>query len=127
MSTPHQDDITRSGSKLLVLYALPITAVILAAWLGSAISKTVVFALAFAIMGATCVINTRGCGRVHCAFTGPWFLVAALGSVFYGLEMISLGRYGWLVIGIAGIGGAVVIWIATESIWGQYFRGSRNE
>ena len=73
MSTPDQIDITRSLSKLLVLYALPITAIILAAWLGSAISKTVVFALAFAIMGAACVINSRGCGRVHCAFTGLGF------------------------------------------------------
>ena len=112
-----------AGWKLLLLYGLPIPAIMSVAWLGSAVSKTVVFALAFSIMGAACVMNTRECGRVHCAFTGPWFLLAALVSVVHGLDMIDLGRYGWAIIGNAGIWGAVVIWIATESMWGQYFRG----
>lgn len=32
---------------------------------------------AFAVMGVTCMINVRRCGRVHCYATGPLFLAMA--------------------------------------------------
>ena len=28
-------------------------------------------------MGVACLINSKRCRRVHCAFTGPWFLLGS--------------------------------------------------
>ena len=115
-------DITRNRLALLVFYGVPIVAIILTAWLESIASQTLIFASAFAIMGLACVSNARSCGRVHCAFTGPWFLFAAGASVAHGLGAVPLGDNGWVFIGNAGVLGAVILWIATESRWGEYFR-----
>jgi len=35
---------------------------------------------AFTVAGAACLYNARGCGRLHCRFTGPLFLVCAIAT-----------------------------------------------
>jgi hypothetical protein len=52
-------------------------------------------------MGAACIVNALRSGRVHCYITGPFFLVMALVTLFYGLGVVSLGRNGWNLIGLA--------------------------
>ena len=36
-------------------------------------------------MGVACFLNARRCGRIHCYFTGPLFLVLAGIGLLYGL------------------------------------------
>jgi hypothetical protein len=55
---------------------VPIVAVIAGARLGRA--RAWLWIPAFVIMGVACLANAARCGRVHCYFTGPLFLLAAL-------------------------------------------------
>ena len=43
-------------------------------------------------MGVACLVNAGRCGRVHCHFTGPFFLVMALASLLFSLG-VAYGLY----------------------------------
>lgn len=58
-------DVTRNWARLFLFYGVPITAIILTAWLKSVSGKTLIFVSAFSVMGIASVRNTRKCGRVH--------------------------------------------------------------
>jgi len=75
-------------------------------------------------MGVACMVNARRCSRMHCHFTGPFFLVMAFLSLLYSLDALPLGAHGW-----AWLGGAIVVgWLglrtAPERLWGPYRRSS---
>lgn len=73
-------------------------------------------ALGFAVAGAACIGNTLRCRRVHCAITGPLYLVAA------GLFLARAG--GWDVAGgliVAGAAGGTVFAFVPEWLGGVYF------
>ncbi len=76
------------------------------------------WAVGFAVMGTTCLVNALRCGRVHCWFTGPWFLLAAVLTVLRYLEVI---RISWSTILNAGLLGALLLFFVSENIWGRYF------
>ena len=40
--------------------------------------RAVVWTIALAWKGLACLANARQCGRTHCYFTGPFFLIMAL-------------------------------------------------
>lgn len=44
---------------------------------------------AFAVMGVGCLANAALCGRMHCYFTGPLFLVAAIFVALAGLRVAA--------------------------------------
>ena len=46
--------------------------------------------IAFAIMGAGCLINLARCGRTHCYVTGPVFLLAALWSLLSAFGVVKM-------------------------------------
>jgi len=48
--------------------------------------------VAFLIMGLACIANARRCGRVHCYFTGPLFLLSAVLSAVHGWNVIDRSR-----------------------------------
>jgi hypothetical protein len=56
---------------------------------------------ALLVAGAACLVNAARCGRFHCHFTGPLFLLAAAASVLRGLEIVSVRCIwiGWFLIG----------------------------
>jgi hypothetical protein len=62
--------------------------------------RTVLWATSLAVMGVACLLNASRCGRVHCRFTGPFFIVGALTSLGYGVGLLPLGRFGWSWIGL---------------------------
>ena len=45
---------------------------------------------AFAVMGVGCLANAVRCGRMHCYFTGPLFILAAIFVALSGLGVVSL-------------------------------------
>ena len=77
-------DLVR-GRQRIFLWDLPVAIAVLG-WLTP--WRWVVWAVALFWMGMACLLNARGCGRVHCTFTGPLFLV---------LGLVALARIlGWI-------------------------------
>lgn len=60
----------------IFLWCLPIAAVIVGSSWPS--MRTWLWIPAFLIMGIGCLVNARRCGRLHCYFTGPVFVLAAI-------------------------------------------------
>ena len=112
-------DITRNWGRLLLTYGVPLIAMQLVGNLSdSALAVAGTWAAGFAVMGIACLVNARRCGRVHCWFTGPWFLLAAVLTVLRYLEVIKTS---WSTILNAGLFGALVLFFVSENIWGKYF------
>ena len=72
------------------------------------------------IMGAVCLVNARRCGRVHCYFTGPFFLLLAAASLLYGLGLLPLGPKGWQWLTDALLIGGVALCCIPEWLFGRY-------
>jgi hypothetical protein len=94
--------------------------VIVAALLLPSAARGVIWVIALAWMGTACLLNSRRCGRMHCRFTGPYYLAMILPTLLLGAGMIPVGFDGWLVLGGAIIIGGKVVWWATERAWGKY-------
>lgn len=119
-------DLLGSAGAMLLAYGVPYLAVHLAGNFGGSLVVTVVWVAAFTAMGVTCLINARRCGRVHCCFVGPWFLLAALATVLLELELLDLGASGWSTLVNVALFGAVLLYFVTEGTWGKYFEGLRR-
>jgi len=77
-------------------------------------------AASLAVMGVACLINASRCSRVHCRFTGPFFILGALTSLGYGLGLVPLGPSGWSWIGLGTIIGAIGFTWVPELFLGPY-------
>jgi hypothetical protein len=71
-------------------------------------------------MGVACLLNVRRCGRTHCYFTGPFFLLLALIGLLYGLDVVPLGARGWSTLSIALAVGSVALICVPERLLGRY-------
>src|SRR5947207_4260772 len=78
-------DLLCNGMSGFLFWCLPWFAFALG-WTVSPIWRTVLWTASLGVMGALCLLNVSQCGRVHCYFTGPLFI---LGAVF------SLGIRSW--------------------------------
>lgn len=56
---------------------------------------------AFFIAGLGCVLNAAKCGRVHCYFTGPLYLAAAIFVVLSALGVVRLHPGLFLIVIVA--------------------------
>ncbi len=82
----------------------------------------VVWPLSLAVMGGACLANARGCGRMHCYFTGPFFLLMAVASLLHGLGLLPLGLSGWVRLGLVLLVGTPILYVLPERLWGRYRR-----
>jgi hypothetical protein len=71
-------------------------------------------------MGVACILNARRCGRTHCRYTGPYYLVMIAPVLALGVGLVSAGIYGWIVLGIFIVAGSKLIWWTTERAWGKF-------
>jgi len=67
-----------------------------------------------------CLANAARCGRTHCYFTGPFFLLMAVGTVLHSLQILDLGTNGWSWLGLMIVGGTGILWVFTEKVWGKF-------
>lgn len=113
-------DIFRSRWRMLLLYGLPGVAMVGSSFI--AMSRpvvTLIWAVGLAIWGVVCVGNALRCNRVHCWFTGPFFLIMALAILLEGFGIVSLG--GLSLLANVAVFGSLALWIVTESVFGKYF------
>ena len=116
---PRAGDLTRGRLRPMLYWGLPVVAMIVGGILD------LEFALwppALMVMGAACVVNAARCRRLHCFFTGPWFLALAALSVLHGTDTVVLGAEGWRWLGIATLVGGVGLMYVPERLWGRYAR-----
>jgi len=117
-------DLLCGGLSACLLWCVPWFAFALGFWTPPAF-KTVLWTTTLAFMGVACLINASRCGRVHCRFTGPFFLLCAVTSLVYGLGLLPLGPSGWKWIGGGTIIGALGLCCVPELFLGRY-RGKRS-
>jgi hypothetical protein len=85
--------------------------------------RAITWAVALATMGVACLVNALRCRRVHCYLTGPFFLLMAFVSLSCGLNILPLGAYGWNLIGLTVLVGAIVLCCVPEVLLGKYRAG----
>jgi hypothetical protein len=93
-------------------------------------------------MGTICLLNASRCGRIHCYFTGPFFILAAVTSLGYGVGLLPFGPSGWIWIGnitmignitiigaivLSSIIGAIVLSSIPELVLGRYRQIDQDE
>jgi hypothetical protein len=103
--------VSISGSLVTVGHAVP---QVDSQWRGA------IWAVSMGVMAAACLVNALRCGRMHCYFTGPFFILTALASLAYGLGALPLGLTGWSIIGMITLCGAVVLTWLPEAVLGRY-------
>ena len=102
-----------------LIWISPKLAIVAAAFASLPI-RTTVWSVALVWMGMACILNSHRCGRVHCRYTGPYYLLLTLPVLFFGAGMAELGVLGWVILGsLAVLGGTAITWI-TERSWGKY-------
>lgn len=114
-------DLVQNPGTLILLWGVPPAAMLLSACCAdSGWFVTLTWTLSLAVMGCACLINARGCGRMHCYFTGPFFLLMVVPSLAYGLHWVSLGPHGWMYLGAVLFAGSGLLGFAPEWFWGRY-------
>ena len=83
----HANDLICSGKALFIWY-LPIAALIVgASWTSG---RPWLWIPAFLVMGVACLANAARCGRVHCYFTGPLYLLSAIYVVLAEVHLVPM-------------------------------------
>ncbi len=121
MSTPANSSADWVGSARTNLLAwwLPHAAIVGALFVAVPI-RTAIWSIALAWMGTACILNARRCGRTHCRYTGPYYLIMIAPVLALGAALPSAGVYAWITLGILIVAGSKLIWWATERAWGRF-------
>jgi hypothetical protein len=121
-----QRDVLCSGTKMFLFWCLPAFAFALGFFAWPAV-RTVLWTLSLGFMGTLCLLNASRCGRIHCYFTGPFFILGAMASLGYGIGLLPFGPSGWKWIGNITIIGAIVLSAIPEFVFGRYRRNRHDE
>ncbi len=115
-------DVTGGALSSFLFWKLPAVVVVGVALLDvGSVGQALVWAPSLAIGGAACVANTLRCRRVHCYFTGPFFLFMAAVSLLHGVGALPLGEEGWTWIELVTLIGAITFGYLPELVWGRYW------
>ena len=121
-ATPRANDWAGSQRAFLVVWGIPLLVLIAAAFV-EPIPRTLAWSGVLAWMGAACLMNARRCGRTHCRYTGPYYLLLIIPVALHGFGVMPLGQWAWWVLGALILFGGKVIWFGTEARWGRYDSG----
>ena len=120
-----QRDLLCSGMSSFLFWCLPWFAFALG-WAVSPVWRTVLWTASLGVMGTLCLLNASRCGRVHCYFTGPLFILSAVASLGYGLGLLPLGASGWKWICAVTVIGGIALTCIPELILGRYRRNESD-
>jgi hypothetical protein len=84
------------------LWGLPAVALAVGAVVGP-VARTIVWPAAFLVAGVSCAVNASRCGRMHCYFTGPLYLLAAVATLLVGVGGYRLAGVGLRLPPSAGL------------------------
>ena len=112
-------DWLRSPRANVLAWWLP-QAAIIAGLFVPVLGRTVIWVIALLWMGTACILNARRCGRIHCRYTGPYYLAMIVPALALAYGIGSTGRYGWPLLGVLILAGSRIIWWSTERAWGKF-------
>ena len=120
-STVHPRDLFANLVLVVLIFWLPILAIAVTGYVhvGNGV-RTAVWTVSCLIMAVGCLVNAMRCGRLHCYWTGPFFLLGAIASLLYGLGILPLGESGWGIIGYTLLAGVVLLTYLPEHFLGRY-------
>jgi hypothetical protein len=117
-------DILRIRRVAAAVFWLPAAVLVASAFVPlSMVSRTAIWVVCLTTVGIGCVVNAFRCGRTHCYFTGPFFLLLALLALLFGLGIAPLGARGWNIIALAAAVGAILLCCLPETYFGRYKGG----
>lgn len=122
--SPSNTDLTSNKKLSFLLWYLP-TIIFVIGFFTDQLMRTIFWTASLSVMGIACLNNARKCGRRHCYFTGPFFLLGALLSLLYGSGIINLHHNGWAIFGFSIAVGAYFFRYVPEMIWGKYRSAKR--
>lgn len=114
-------DLAGSIRSLVMVWGLPIAAIVAGFFLPGTPRSLLWFAGTL-ITGAACFINAGRCGRLHCYFTGPFFLATAVVVALLHFGVLSLSPTGWWLFGLGILSGGLILFVVPEFLWGRYRR-----
>ncbi len=82
--------------------------------------RATIWSIALIWMGMACILNARRCGRTHCRYTGPFYLAMVAPTLLLASGVASVGFYAWSALAAFIIFGGLLIWWATERVWGKF-------
>ncbi|HKT31421.1 MAG TPA: hypothetical protein VJS89_02870 [Gammaproteobacteria bacterium] len=119
-ATDQKTDLLNSRWTPLLWWG-PWLLIIIGTFTGDA-AHTALWTVGFSVAGAACLANARRCGRRHCFYTGPVYLLAALASLLYGLHVLPIGANGWgWIVGVA-LAVSLLACCGLETLQGRYIR-----
>ena len=120
-------DLSRQQMTSFLIWKLPGIVMVGSAILDiGSVGQALIWAPCLGIFAVGCLANAMRCRRVHCYFTGPFFLVMAAASLLHGAGVVSLGEAGWSWIELMTLTGAAVFFYVPELLWGKYFGSGEN-
>ena len=115
---PGRSDWAGAWPSCIIFWGLPSGIMLVATYLEPR-QRTMIWTAMLFWMGVACLANARRCGRTHCRFTGPFFILMAASVLALGSGIVDLGQHGWSILsGIILIGAAALCW-ASEHAWGR--------
>jgi hypothetical protein len=117
--TSNSNDWVANKRQFLIVWGLP-TALMFAVWLISLPLMVIgiIWMGSLIWMGISCLRNARSCGRMHCFYSGPYFLIC-------GAVALAIGMGWWQAVSINGLGlfllvATPLVCVLPEVFWGTY-------
>ena len=102
-----------------VVWGLP-KAIMLFALFFDPVTRAEVWIAMLICMGGACLLNARRRQRIHCRYTGPFFIVMAAVVLAYIIGLLPLGDWPWLTLGLTTAVGNILLWWGPERLLGNY-------
>ena len=119
MAAGRNKDFTTDRVATILLWGIPHIVFFIGIFTNPTL-RTILWPSALSIAGVGCLVNAFRCGRVHCYFTGPFYLLMAILSLLYGIGIFQFGQHGWIWIGGAVVIVGPILTRLPERIFGKY-------
>jgi len=112
-------DWLRSPRTTALAWWIPQGAIIITLFLPVSL-RTIIWIFALVWMGTACILNAKRCGRTHCRYTGPYYLVAIVPVLALCTDVLHADFLWWLALAAVTLLEAKLIWLVTECSWGKF-------
>ncbi|HYK63681.1 MAG TPA: hypothetical protein VEY94_01945 [Patescibacteria group bacterium] len=121
---PNKSDLASGCARTALFWGPGIALIVFTAHLG-VWARTLGWTAGLLWLAALCLWNAARCRRVHCMFTGPFFLLMAVATLLVGFSGVSFGSATWQILGNTIAIGGVALWLLPELFMGRYWQSRK--